>query len=368
MPKNFDYANTLYAIKNGEKPGNQPQKQVPVEKVEKKPPSVPVDAIPASQVETIQKPTAPDMPFGGGLVEEEKKVPPAKELEFGGSGSGSQSEPVDPPPEDNPARAEPPKLHPKAEVKVLSPHGDSGMDGYFDKEDEPEELVPEEGDVEPGDPEEYMPEQENDPEVLARIEREQIEAEVRARVDAEYADKTGKKIAGKTGGRPKGPVVQRKGVRKEDVDMSRLRNIPKCLVDVARDAFPDATRQEDAVAAYIYFREGMPSHLVVPDEIVELAKNYSGENVTIGTVRDIVERDVLDLKIQNRDLARKLDIIEMAAAYMIFEATGFRKGELSSPETVDFLEHGMADLMKRLETQSELKRQRDRQKEGRPIR
>ena len=57
----------------------------------------------------------------------------------------------------------------------------------------------------------------------------------------------------------------------------------------------------------------------------------------------------------------------MALAYILFDRIGFRKKQQDSPGTIDFLESGVADLINRLETQSELKSSRDKQRNGRPI-
>lgn len=211
------------------------------------------------------------------------------------------------------------------------------------------------------------------PDITDMSVRDEDEERVRrsdAQMDA--APRRQSSSAGSPGAaRPLRPAVSQvvsKRANLKDVPMCRLPAVPKCLVDIAKRSFPAATRQDDAVAAYIFFREGMPADMEVPQEIADIAMSYTGEDVTVETVKDIVERDMLDIKAQNRMLLRKLDTLELALAYMVFEKAGFVREAPMSPDSVRFLEKGINDLIAKLEADGETLRVRRSRQQGRPIR
>ena len=148
---------------------------------------------------------------------------------------------------------------------------------------------------------------------------------------------------------------------------SVLKKFPTDLALHIQSMFPDANNMNDAVAAYVYLKEGKPDDMNVPDNIKDIAESYIGETVTAKDVQNELEKQLMQLQIHDRLQNKKLESIELALAYILFDRIGFRKKQQDSPGTIDFLESGVADLINRLETQSELKSSRDKQRNGRPI-
>lgn len=266
-----------------------------------------------------------------------------------------------------PEEAKKPGVIPEGGSRAFSPHVKAGEGSIFGDDSGYEEVMPMGERVEPSDEAVDMTEREDDE---ARLRRIEVQAEAQERRQAvsepQFTDKRyGKKQP------PKAiPMTEtdRRHVDASSVPMSKLNGVPRCLVERARMQFPTAERQQDAVAAYIYFHEGMPADMAVPDEIVSLAMSFEGDNITVETVKDLVERDMLDIKAQNRQLLKKLDTLELALAYMIFEKAGFSKEEAMSPDSIKFLEKGINDLISKLEADAETQRMRKARQQGRPIR
>lgn len=160
-------------------------------------------------------------------------------------------------------------------------------------------------------------------------------------------------------------VKQNVSVKK---DTSYLKEFPTDLAMRAKSLFPEATTMNDAVAAYIYLKEGKPADLNVPDRIKSIANTFLGETVSVKDSHDDLSKDLLQLKMHDRVITQKLETLELAIVYSLFDRIGFRKSEQASPATVDFLEPGVVDLFNRLEKQSKMKQMRDANRNGTPIR
>ena len=78
-------------------------------------------------------------------------------------------------------------------------------------------------------------------------------------------------------------------------------------------------------------------------------------------------KELVQLKAYDRAISQKLETLELAVVYALFDHIGFRKTDQSSPGTIDFLEQGVIDMINRLEKQSHVKQMRDAQRNGRPI-
>ena len=189
------------------------------------------------------------------------------------------------------------------------------------------------------------------------LERQRKEAALRQQMSARRPNTNNKSIV-------KSNVSK---VADDEVQMSHLKKFPTDLALRAKALFPEATTMDDAVAAYIYLKEGKPEDLSVPDKIKSIANTFLGETVSVKDAQDELIKEILQLKMHDRLIAQKLETIELALVYTLFDHIGFRKHEQTSPGTVDFLEQGVADLINRLEKQSKLKQMRDTQRNGTPI-
>lgn len=146
---------------------------------------------------------------------------------------------------------------------------------------------------------------------------------------------------------------------------AHLRNVPSYMALRAREMFPTSSNQDEAVTAYIYYHEGQPDDWPVSDRIKEVLKSYRGDVVTNAEMRDDIAKDLQELKAANKALASDLHTIELGVVYAMFDRMGFRQEVQSSPGTVNFLEAKVADMMKRLETQSLLKQSNDAKRRNR---
>lgn len=163
----------------------------------------------------------------------------------------------------------------------------------------------------------------------------------------------------------KPPKSSKSAVSKGQV--SALKDFPTDLAIRAKQMFPKATTMNDAVAAYVYYHEGKPNDVDVSDKIKDIAETYIGQEISLDAVQDNIERQLSKLQMYDRTQNRKLEMIELALVYILFDRIGFRKKPQNSPGTIDFLETGVTDMINALEKQSDLKSARDRQRNGRPI-
>lgn len=153
----------------------------------------------------------------------------------------------------------------------------------------------------------------------------------------------------------------------DSVPMSTLKRFPSGLAYHIKSLFPEARTMDEAVAAYVYIKEGEPDDIQVPSDIKDIAKSYVGLSVTPKDVQDELMKELHKLREFNTKFMKKLNSVELGVAYAIFDRFGFRKANALTPAELNFLEAGIADLVKQLEKQSEIKQNRDAQKSGRPI-
>lgn len=171
--------------------------------------------------------------------------------------------------------------------------------------------------------------------------------------------------------------VQNRPVRKagksagnEPVKMSNIRSFPRDLAIYVKNMFGGhATTMDEAIAAYIYLKEGCPQDIPVPDHIKDLVHHFTGDNVTNSDLQYTINKELRDLKKLNRILVQKLSDIMLGVVYGIHQQMGFstRDPALTSGE-VDFLESSVTDMRKRLENQSRQQQMREEHSKNRPIR
>lgn len=260
--------------------------------------------------------------------------------------------PLKPAVEPKPPKEMPPP--PKIEAKIFG----SGDNSF---------LIPEDfSDYKDVEPEGEAPSASDDVDMDADARDEElVERDIRKATEPS-APAVSKQKPVKSTGKPKA-TAPKKALSKDDVQMSRMGWMPKCLVELAKQQFP-AAKQDDSVAAYIYFHEGMSADLEVPSDVVNAAMNFSGESITVETVKDVVEKDLATVMSQNRMLMRKLDTLQLALAYSIYANAGFAKEIPASPDAIKFLERGVSDLIDKLESDADFRRQREANRNGRPIR
>ena len=137
------------------------------------------------------------------------------------------------------------------------------------------------------------------------------------------------------------------------VPMASLKKVPTHLVQPIQKLF-GASNQSDAICALCYYFLGKNPDIYVDDKIKELANNYNDDDITIEEIKDDLHKDLSDIKASNRLLMNKLITIELGIAYGLFDEMGFRKIVQETPGNVEFMEHGMLDLISNLEKTSSL--------------
>jgi hypothetical protein len=191
----------------------------------------------------------------------------------------------------------------------------------------------------------------------AELARREAEAELRKRT-----------AAANNKNRPKAKPAKKSAATDGDtIPMSVLKKFPSGLAYHIKSLFPEARTMDEAVAAYVYLKEGEPSDIQVPYEIKKLAKGYIGDSVTPKDVQDELMKEIYKLREYNTKFMKKLNSVELAVSYALFDRLGFRKANALTPGELNFLEAGISDLVKQLEKQSEIKQNRDSQRQGRPI-
>lgn len=168
---------------------------------------------------------------------------------------------------------------------------------------------------------------------------------------------------------PKPPAgtqrIKKKSSDDADYDKSHLRAVPTSLVQRARYLFPKATNNDEAVGAYIYFKEGCPVDLDVPERFKEVAKSYIGETVSNEDLQNDILQELNRMRSANRLLMQKIDAVELATAYNLFDRMGFDKGSYPTVHDVAFMAPGLPEFLERLETASVNHQTRLKLSEGR---
>ena len=130
-----------------------------------------------------------------------------------------------------------------------------------------------------------------------------------------------------------------------------LRDIPKCLVEMAKKSFPH-TPNYIAVSAFLYAHRDKEAedidYSAVPDNVRELAKSYERRNEAMRTSADI--RHIND---NLRKLAKTNDEVILALSYLVYDANGFRRTEPAHPKDIDFYDPGIQKVTELLERTSD---------------
>ena len=130
-----------------------------------------------------------------------------------------------------------------------------------------------------------------------------------------------------------------------------LRDIPKCLVEMAKRSFPH-TPNYIAVSAFLFAHRDKESEDIdyssVPDNIKELAKAYERKNEAMRASADI--RRIND---NLRKLNKVSDEVILALSYLVYDANGFRRTEPAHPGDIDFYDPGIQKVTEQLERTSD---------------
>lgn len=130
-----------------------------------------------------------------------------------------------------------------------------------------------------------------------------------------------------------------------------LRDIPKCLVEMAKRSFPQVPNYI-AVSAFLFaYRDKELNDIdysTVPDSIRELARTFERRNEEMRTSADIKR-----INDNIRRLNKVSDDVILALSYLIYDAGGFRRTEPAHPGEIDFYDPGIQKVTEKLEAISD---------------
>lgn len=141
---------------------------------------------------------------------------------------------------------------------------------------------------------------------------------------------------------------------------SFIRDFPRSLVVVARNAFPEAN-QTDALAAFMAVKSGVFVD-GLSDSVQELVDSWDGDSA----VQDIDKR-LMHMERQMGTLVSILQELELGITYSLFDQLGYRDENSATSRNVNLLEPGVQDLCVRLREQTKQLRSQEGIKNGRPI-
>lgn len=154
------------------------------------------------------------------------------------------------------------------------------------------------------------------------------------------------------------------------IRFSNLKKVPVDLVALAERYFPNAANKQDAIAAYIYVKEGKPQGVNIPDGVREIAEGYTGEVVSPADVEQSVKHSVSEFRTyvqkQLRSMAEMLYTVEMLVGYSVFDQLEFRQKDVPTPSDIDFHESGLSDLLKHAVKQANNLRKKEEYEKNRP--
>ena len=151
-------------------------------------------------------------------------------------------------------------------------------------------------------------------------------------------------------------------------DTIQIRNFPLDVYAIVAKEFPKASSRTAALTAYcIVHSDAIVDMSALSDDVRTLVEEYSGAD------RSFVLASKLDVILRRlSSLSSMLDGTkaenEIALAYLLFDKLGFRQNSPLSPSKVQFLEHGVSDMIEQLRLQSQTFRKDERIRDGRPIR
>lgn len=174
-----------------------------------------------------------------------------------------------------------------------------------------------------------------------------------------------------------GPVVPIKVPRQmsnsNEIHMSKIYGIPTCLITTIQPMFkdPNSTKQVTAgvaVAAYLYCQLGMPADLDIGQNVAHAVELYKNRKVAI--TNDDLQRklndNLMELKKTNANLAFDFKTLELLASYLLYDKMGFSASSPASPNEINFIQTGIADLITQLEKQSASHIAHEQTRMGRP--
>lgn len=151
-------------------------------------------------------------------------------------------------------------------------------------------------------------------------------------------------------------------------DTIQIRNFPLDVYAIVAKEFPKASSRTAALTAYcIVHSDAIVDMSALSDDVRTLVEEYNGadRSFALASKLDVILRRLSSLSSMLDGTKAENEI---ALAYLLFDKLGFRQNSPLSPSKVQFLEHGVSDMIEQLRSQSQTFRKDERIRDGRPIR
>lgn len=151
----------------------------------------------------------------------------------------------------------------------------------------------------------------------------------------------------------------------EDGKQAYIKSIPMSVMKIAKSAFP-ILAQAEAVTAYIVAM----SDDDIPEDIDEKTYKAIVEYRKEMDARDSLKIMAGAMKLLNKKLVaeeKRSKTLELGMAYLLADRLGFRQGDVSSIDNMDFTEDAVLKLLRKYRSESLKYIFKEAQKDGRPI-
>lgn len=153
--------------------------------------------------------------------------------------------------------------------------------------------------------------------------------------------------AGESGYRQQEKPVPSVRIRKESPCYQR--GVPASVAEVARSLFP-GVGFEKAITAYIYYKEGCPKEMDVPEDVRAMAikKKNDGSQLSNSEMQRNLLSKISSMENRMKGMQQSIDMLTFLTAYIQYDRDGFT-GE--RPKTLEGVRFGVpVEYMEKVET------------------
>ena len=152
------------------------------------------------------------------------------------------------------------------------------------------------------------------------------------------------------------PTKSSGGSSESKKDVFQIRDVPKTIFDIMCEQMAGLGKlsKTKQLVAYVYAVSGTNCD-DLPDDVQAVIKDYQKEKPLKAIQNKLLKHDEL------------LHEIKLLTTYMMLDTVGLSTSRKSSVATLDFIEPGVEDAMKRLEEQAQVSLKHERVRKGRPV-
>lgn len=145
-------------------------------------------------------------------------------------------------------------------------------------------------------------------------------------------------------------VMSAEKTRDNKVAYTRVKDVPVALVNIAKQAFPYAKNQTDALVAYAVSVGGS-------DAAARMREYLTPEQKELVDERRKEPNERLEEKLDHvisllHELRASEDVVKLLSVFSVFDRFGFRRENPGAPRDANLLESGVSDMFTRAEEQA----------------